>query len=351
MSNGGPVGRIGRIGPVRPTIQRALDADALARDVCAGSRRALAKAITLVESTRADHQRAAQRMLERLLPHTGQAARVGISGVPGVGKSTFIEAFGLYLIGTGKRVAVLAVDPSSARTGGSILGDKTRMPRLSAEAHAFIRPSPSGASLGGVARRTREAMLVCEAAGYDVILVETVGVGQSEYAVASMVDFFLVLMLAGAGDELQGIKKGIIELADALAINKADGDNIRRATQAAAQYRSALTLFRHASPLWDPPVVTVSAMESTGMDTVWSIIEDHRAKLGAAGELERKRREQRQAWFWTMIEEGLRHHFLARPDVKRALPETQAAVDAGTLTPTEAARRLLDLLDVHHRPD
>ena len=327
------------------TRSAAIQVDALATEIRGGSRRALAKAITLVESTRADHQHAAQRLLEQLLPHTGGAVRVGISGVPGVGKSTFIEAFGLYLIGLGKRVAVLAVDQSSARYGGSILGDKTRMPRLSADVHAFIRPSPSGGSLGGVARRTREAMLVCEAAGYDVVLVETVGVGQSEYAVASMVDFFLVLMLAGAGDELQGIKKGILELADALAINKADGDNMAHANQAAAQYRSALNLFRHATPLWDPPVVTVSALENTGMDAVWSIIEDHRASLDAAGELQRKRREQQQTWFWSMLEDGLKHHFLGRDDVKRLLPELESAVASAELTPTEAARRLLALLD------
>src|SRR5206468_2321059 len=300
--------------------------EALAADVRAGSRRALAKAITLVESTRADHQRAAQRLLELLLPDTGRAARVGVSGVPGVGKSTFIEAFGLHLIGLGKKVAVLAVDPSSALSGGSILGDKTRMPRLAAAPEAFIRPSPSAGSLGGVTRRTREALLVCEAAGYDAVLVETVGVGQSEFAVASMVDFFLVLMLAGAGDELQGIKKGILELADALAINKADGENVRPAEQAAAQYRSALRLFRHTSPGWDPPVVTVSALERRGMDEVWSIIEDHRAKLGASGELERRRREQQRAWFWTMIDDGLKGHFLARDDVQRLLPEMETAV-------------------------
>ncbi|HWP67091.1 MAG TPA: methylmalonyl Co-A mutase-associated GTPase MeaB, partial [Candidatus Limnocylindria bacterium] len=222
----------------------------LAAGVRAGDRRALAKAITLVESTRRDHQADAQRLLEQLLPYTGRAVRLGVTGVPGVGKSTFIEAFGMHLVGCGKRVAVLAVDPSSARSGGSILGDKTRMVRLAAEDAAFIRPSPSGGSLGGVARRTREAMLVCEAAGYDVVIVETVGVGQSETAVASMVDFFLVLMLAGAGDELQGIKKGILELADALAINKADGDNLARATRAAAEYRAALNLFRHTSPHW-----------------------------------------------------------------------------------------------------
>jgi LAO/AO transport system kinase len=319
--------------------------EALAEGVRAGDRRALAKAITLVESTRADDQRAAQRLLELLLPATGQAARVGVSGVPGVGKSTFIEAFGLHLIGIGKRVAVLAVDPSSALSGGSILGDKTRMPRLSAAPEAFIRPSPAAGSLGGVARRTREALLVCEAAGYDVVLVETVGVGQSEFAVASMVDFFLVLMLAGAGDELQGIKKGILELADALAINKADGDNVTRATQAAAQYKAALTLLRPSSPSWNPPVVTVSALESRGMDTVWSIVEEHRAKQVVSGVLDEKRRAQQEAWFWSMIDEGLKQHFLARGDVARLLPEMEAAVASAALTPTEAARRLLALLD------
>ena len=275
--------------------------------------------------------------------------RVGITGVPGVGKSTFIEAFGLYLIGLGKRVAVLAVDPSSARSGGSILGDKTRMPRLSSAAEAFIRPSPSAGSLGGVARRTREALLVCEAAGYDVVLVETVGVGQSEVAVASMVDFFLVLMLAGAGDELQGIKKGILELADALAVNKADGDNVANAERAAAEYASALRLFRHTSASWDPPVVTVSALHAIGMDRVWSLIEEHRRVLSATGELDARRREQLQAWFWSMIDDGLKRHFLSRDDVKRALPKMEQAVASATLTPTEAARRLLRVLDEQRR--
>lgn len=304
----------------------------------------MAKAITLVESTRADHQRAAQDLLEHLLPATGKAARVGITGVPGVGKSTFIEAFGLYLLEQGKRVAVLAVDPSSARSGGSILGDKTRMARLSAEENAFIRPSPSAGSLGGVAQRTREAMLVCEAAGYDVVLVETVGVGQSEVTVASMVDFFLVLMLPGAGDELQGIKKGILELADALAVNKADGDNVKLATRAIAEYRSALRLFRHGSANWSPPVVATSALESKGMDDVWNIIEDHRQKLGDSGELLEKRRRQQLSWLWAMIEDGLKHHFLARKDVQRLLPKMETAVSQSDLTPTEAARRLLAVL-------
>jgi LAO/AO transport system kinase len=317
----------------------------LAAGVRSGERRALAKAITLVESTRTDHQHDAQRLLERLLPHTGSAVRVGITGVPGVGKSTFIEAFGLHLIGQGKRVAVLAVDPSSARSGGSILGDKTRMARLSAAPEAFIRPSPSGGSLGGVARRTREAMLVCEAAGYDVVLVETVGVGQSEVAVASMVDFFLVLMLAGAGDELQGIKKGILEIADALAVNKCDGDNVRRVERAAAEYRSALRLFRPVSPNWEPPVLTVSALEGRGMERVWETVTAHRTRLDASGELTARRRQQQRAWLWAMLRDGLEEHFRARADVRRLLPELEAAVEASRITPTEAARRLLALLD------
>jgi LAO/AO transport system kinase len=324
---------------------RRLDLDALADGVRSGSRRALAKAITLVESTRGDHQDAAQRLLERVLRYTGGATRVGISGVPGVGKSTFIEAFGLYLIERGHRVAVLAVDPSSARSGGSILGDKTRMPRLSVAAQAFIRPSPAAGSLGGVAHRTREALLVCEAAGYDVVLVETVGVGQSEYAVASMVDFFLVLMLAGAGDELQGMKKGILELADTLAINKADGENVERATRAAAEYRAALTLFRPRSPSWSPPVLLVSALEGRGMSDVWQTIEAHRAALTVSGELADKRRAQQRDWLWAMIDDGLKRHLLARPEVARLLPEIEAAVLEARLTPTEGARRVLALID------
>ena len=322
-----------------------IDVDELAVGVRNGDRRLLAKAITLVESTRDDHQEAAQRLLEQLLPATGAAVRLGITGVPGVGKSTFIEAFGLYLIGLGKRVAVLAVDPSSSRTGGSILGDKTRMARLSAAPEAFIRPSPSGGSLGGVARRTREAMLVCEAAGYDVVVIETVGVGQSEVAVDSMVDFFLVLMLAGAGDELQGIKKGILELADALAINKADGENVAPAQQAAAQYIAALNLFRHTSPTWDPPVVTLSALESRGMDVIWGIVQDHRAKLGATGELDARRREQQRVWFWNVVEEGVRSRFLARGDVRALLAELEPAVTEGRVSPTAAARRVLALTE------
>jgi LAO/AO transport system kinase len=322
----------------------------LAVRVAGGERRALAKAITLVESTRAEDQAAAQRLLEHLLPRTGKAARIGVTGVPGVGKSTFIEAFGLHLIGRGKRVAVLAVDPSSSRSGGSILGDKTRMQLLSAAPEAFIRPSPSGGSLGGVARRTREALLLCEAAGYDAVIVETVGVGQSEVAVASMVDFFLVLMLPGAGDELQGIKKGILEIADALAVNKADGDNLARATRAAAELNAALKFFRHASPHWTPPVLTVSSLEARGMDAVWETVERHRDALGKTGELVAKRRKQQQAWLWSMVEEGLKHRFLARDDVHRLLPELEDLVAEAKVTPTEAARRLLSLLDGHSPP-
>jgi LAO/AO transport system kinase len=315
-----------------------------AAELLAGSRRALAKAITLVESGRDDHRRAAESLLDAVMPHTGRSIRVGITGVPGVGKSTFIEAFGLHLVGAGHRLAVLAIDPSSPIAGGSILGDKTRMERLSREEHAFIRPSPSRGALGGVAHRTRESLFLCEAAGFDVILVETVGVGQSETAVADMVDCFLLLLLPGGGDELQGIKKGIVEIADALAVNKCDGDNVARATQAAAEYRAALRLFRHTSANWDPPVLTVSALEERGMDAVWAAIARHRETFEATGELARKRREQQQAWFWSMLRDGLERHFLARPDVRQLLPELEADVGAGHVTPTAAASRILALL-------
>lgn len=321
----------------------APEIDALATGVARGDRRSLAKAITLAESRRADHQASAQELLDRLLPRTGKAVRIGITGVPGVGKSTFIEAFGLYLVGLGRKVAVLAVDPSSSLSGGSILGDKTRMPRLSASEHTFIRPSPSGGYLGGVASHTREAMLLCEAAGYDVVLVETVGVGQSEYVVASMVDFFLVLMLPGAGDELQGIKRGILELADALAINKADGDYLARAERTRAEYLAAFHLLRSGG-LWEPPVLSVSAMEGRGIDEVWRIVLDHRKRLDDAGDLERKRAEQRHRWFWSLIEEGLKSRFVERTDVAAAIAEAERAIESHAITPTAAARRVLGLL-------
>lgn len=316
-----------------------------AREVLNGNRRALAQAITLIESTRSDHQERAQRLLEELMPATGRAIRVGISGVPGAGKSTFIEAFGTYLTSQDLRIAVLAVDPSSARSGGSILGDKTRMVQLATNPRAFIRPSPSAGSLGGVTRRTREVSLLCEAAGFDVIAVETVGVGQSEVAVASMVDFFLVLMLAGAGDELQGIKKGILELADALAINKADGDNAASAARAAGEYRAALRLLRPTSNLWATPVLTVSALERRGIDEVWQTIVEHRRILMQSGDLHRKRRDQRRAWFWNMVEDGLRRRFLQRSDVQKLVLEVEEQLAAGQASPTESARRVLELID------
>jgi LAO/AO transport system kinase len=273
------------------------------------NRRIVAKTITLIESSLAAHQEKAKTIVDALLPYAGQAVRIGITGVPGVGKSTYIESFGLQLVKQGHRVAVLAVDPSSSKSGGSIMGDKTRMERLSLEQQAFIRPSPSSGTLGGVARRTRETMIVCEAAGFDIIIVETVGVGQSETTVASMVDFFLVLMLAGAGDELQGIKKGVLELADAIAINKADGNNIEHAKKAKIEYEKALNLLTPSSKIWSPPVLTCSAVTLDGIDKIWQTILDHRKKLESSGELADKRRKQALDWMWALVEEGLRDRF------------------------------------------
>ena len=257
----------------------------MVRGVRSGDRALLARAITLVESSKAEHQLRAQELLQTLLPQTGNAYRLGITGVPGVGKSTMIDQFGTNLTRAGHKVAVLAVDPTSSRSGGSILGDKTRMPRLAQDENAFIRPSPTSGTLGGVTRKTRETMALCEAAGFDIVLVETVGVGQSETAVCEMVDFFLVLMLPGAGDELQGIKKGVIEIADMIAVNKADGENVERATLAASEYRSALNILTPASANWSPPVLTVSAKENTGLDTLWQKIEEHRETLTQSGEI------------------------------------------------------------------
>jgi len=312
--------------------------------VLAGQRRALAKAITLVESTRADHRERAAAVLDALLPHTGKSLRIGLTGVPGAGKSTFIEAFGLHLIAQGLKVAVLAIDPSSSKSGGSILGDKTRMERLAQQEAAFIRPSPSSGTLGGVAEKTREALLVCEAAGYDVAIVETVGVGQSETVVAGMTDVFVLLQLPNSGDDLQAIKKGIMELADLVIYNKADLD-ATAAERAAMQMRSALSLLHPASPHWTPPVLSTSALHGAGIDAVWQTLLNYREALTASGELEEKRRRQSLDWMWQLIDAGLRHRFRAHPAVKSALPQTTAAVADGGMTPTVAAHRLLNLMN------
>jgi len=313
--------------------------------VLAQNRRIVAKTITLIESSLPSHQEMAKYIVDALLPYAGKAVRIGITGVPGVGKSTYIESFGLQLVKQGHRVAVLAVDPSSSKSGGSIMGDKTRMEKLSLEQQAFIRPSPTGGTLGGVARRTRETIVVCEAAGFDVIIVETVGVGQSETTVASMVDFFLVLMLAGAGDELQGIKKGVLELADAIAINKTDGNNIENAKKAKIEYERALSLLTPSSKIWSPPVLTCSAVTMDGIDEIWQIILDHRKKIEASGELAEKRSKQALDWMWALVEEGLIDRFYNNPKVEKSLPKIVKSVEKGKTGPTIAAYKLLYLHD------
>jgi LAO/AO transport system kinase len=327
-----------------PHRATAYSTEALVAGVRGGDRRALAKAITLIESARADDQGRAQAVLNALLPATGHAIRVGISGAPGVGKSTFIEALGLHLAGAGHRIAVLAVDPSSALSGGSILGDKTRMEALSRHPAAFIRPSPSRGALGGVAARTREAMLLCEAAGFDVVIVETVGVGQSETDVAGMTDVFVLLQLPNAGDELQAIKKGIVELADLIVYNKGDLDPAASAL-AIAQMKNALPLLHPPSAAWRPTVLGASAARGDGIAEFWREVVRCRDALAAAGELAAKRRRQALAWTWTLLDAGLRERFRADPRVRAALPECLELVAAGTLTPTAAAARLLDCLE------
>jgi len=304
----------------------------------------LARTITLIESTLPTHQELARTIVDRLLPYTGRGIRVGITGVPGAGKSTYIERFGTMLTDLGHRVAVLAIDPSSSRSGGSILGDKTRMERLAVDPNAFIRPSPSSGTLGGVGRKTRETMLVCEAAGYDVVIIETVGVGQSETTVASMVDFFLVLMIAGAGDELQGIKKGVLEVADAIVINKADGDNLLRAEIAQKEYQTALSMLMPNSPNWSPPVLTCSAVEGTGIDKIWETILDHRDKLTISGEMAQKRKTQALDWMAFLLDEGLRQWFYTSPHVREALPTLRRNVEEQKISPTAAADSLLAFL-------
>jgi len=316
------------------------------RGVLEGSRAGIARAITLVESTRPDHRRVAQQVLTELLPNTGKAIRVGITGVPGVGKSTFINAFGTMLTGFGHKVAVLAVDPSSSRTGGSILGDKTRMQHLAADPAAFIRPSPSSGTLGGVARATRESMVIMEAAGYDVVLVETVGTGQSEVSVASMVDTFLLLALARTGDQLQGIKKGVLELADVIAVNKADGPHEKDAKSAARELASALRLLHDPSAAWRPPVLTCSAEQGTGLDQVWESIQRHRTVLESTGELDLRRREQQVNWTWDLVNDQLQTLLHEHPRVRAIVPELEQKVRDGSVTATTAAGQILKAFGV-----
>lgn len=312
-----------------------------------GDRLVLAKAITLVESRLPEHRRLAHQVVDGALPHTGHAVRLGISGVPGVGKSTFIESFGMRLVDQGRQVAVLTIDPSSQRSGGSILADKTRMTRLAASAAAFIRPSPSGGTLGGVARMTRETMLLCEAAGFDVVIVETVGVGQNEGTVAGMVDFFLLLMITGAGDALQGIKRGILELAHAVAINKADGDNRGPAERMRRELENALHLTQPASADWAVPVVTCSAVTQEGLDPIWQMVREYHQRMTATGELQEKRKSQSLEWMWAMIEEGLKDRFHRHPTVRSSLATVVDRVRRGETAATTAARELLFLLDNH----
>jgi LAO/AO transport system kinase len=327
----------------RPTFESSQTAT-LANDLRAGHRAALARAITLIESRRGDHQAAARDLVQALLPEIGKAVRVGITGSPGVGKSTTIDALGMFLIERGHKVAVLAVDPSSARTGGSILGDKTRMARLSASDNAYIRPSPASGTLGGVAAKTREAMLLCEAAGFDVVLVETVGIGQSETAVCDMTDFFLALMLPGAGDELQGIKKGLVELADMIAVNKADGDNIKRANLAAGEYRGALHILTPRSEHWHPPVLTYSALTGTGIDTIWQKILDHRTAMNASGEFDARRRDQQVKWMWSMFEQLTMARLRSDASVRAQVKRIETEVAAGRISPALAAEQIAEML-------
>jgi LAO/AO transport system kinase len=323
--------------------------DELAAAVRGGDRAALPRAITLVESTRADHRERAQQLLLALMPAAGNAHHVGITGVPGVGKSTTIEALGMDLIRQGHRVAVLAVDPSSTRTGGSILGDKTRMPQLASHPDAYIRPSPTSGTLGGVAKATRETIVLLEAAGFDVILVETVGVGQSEVAVSNMVDTFVFLTLARTGDQLQGIKKGVLELADIVVVNKADGEHLREARKAARDLAGAIRLIYPRKTLWRPPVLTMSALEGTGLEELWETVERHREVLSEAGEFEARRRTQQVDWTWQMVRDTVLDRVLSNPAVRKGRAEVERQVLAGELTPALAAQQILKLASITDR--
>jgi LAO/AO transport system kinase len=318
----------------------------LASGISEGDRAALAKAITLVESTRADHRQQAQQLLLELTPKAGHAMRVGITGVPGVGKSTTIEALGMYLIEQGHRVAVLAVDPSSTRTGGSILGDKTRMARLAVHPDAYIRPSPTSGTLGGVAKATRETIVLLEAAAFDVILVETVGVGQSEVTVADMVDTFVFLTLARTGDQLQGIKKGVLELADVVVVNKADGEHAVEARMAARELSQAIRLIYPRETLWRPPVLTMSALEGVGLAELWETVLKHRQVLTDAGQFEARRRDQQVDWTWSMVRDAVLDRVLSHPAVKEIRGEVERQVRSGELTPALAAQQLLDAAEL-----
>ena len=335
--------------PPKRTPDPEQDTAALADGVLAGNRRILAQAITLIESTRSDHRAAAADLLERLMPSAGNSIRLGISGVPGVGKSTFIEALGNHVIDAGHRVAVLTVDPSSAISGGSILGDKTRMEQLSRRSEAYIRPSPAGKTLGGVTRRSREAMILCEAAGFDVIIVETVGVGQSETKVADMTDMFLLLLLPGAGDELQGIKRGIVELADLILINKADDDLANLARRAAAEYRNALQLLHPRSPNWKVEVNCCSARDGVGIDETWETVLRHHEVLSSTGELTVRRAAQARDWMWSDVTDNLVDALRSDPQVRRKLSELEAATSEGRIPPTVAARTLLEIFLERHK--
>ena len=315
--------------------------DLIVAGVLAGDRTWIGKAITLVESRNKDDFGHAERLLEMLIPHSGSSSRIGVTGAPGVGKSTFIDELGTQLTERGHRVAVLAVDPSSSVSGGSILGDKTRMDRLSSNKAAFIRPSPASGLLGGVTQRSRETIIVLEAAGFDVVLVETVGVGQSESLVADMVDFFLVLLIAGAGDALQGIKKGVLEIADLLVVNKADGDNELRARQAAREYQSAIELLTPTNPDWTPPVMTSSGLTGQGVEAIWEKISDHRALMIATGDWESRRSDQKVRWMWALIEDRLIHRLREDPKIAATIGDLEKHVNDGSMTPFDAADRVL----------